>query len=137
MARVVRVIEYLGTPETLKSWLEHSCADGVSPMFSPHQMIVWTVESDVPEIPVTPAPGTDEWDSRSAISFAGRGRPIVKYEGDDRRRSWYAELSALQALIGKYLGVIPPDYAIIEQDLVALQRVFERVQLALEAERIR
>lgn len=129
MARVVRVIEYLGTPETLKSWLEHSCIDGVSPMFAPHQMVVWTVESDVPEIPVTPAPGTTEWDSRFAVSFAGRGRPLVKYEGDDRKRSWLEENKALREVLTRHLKQWPN-----EEYNDALQRVLDRVNLVLAAE---
>jgi hypothetical protein len=132
MARIVRVIEYLGTENQLKAWLEHSCADGVSPMFGPErQMTIWTIESDVPEIPVAPAPNPDVWDARTAVSFAGKGRPPVKYEDFNNRGPWRMELTALQALIGTHLKTLPSSYEVTAEDNIALHRVLSRVNAVL------
>jgi hypothetical protein len=101
-------------------------------MFGPErQMTIWTIESDVPEIPVTPAPNLDIWDSRTAVSFAGKGRPLVKREDYDNQGPWRMELTALQALLGTHLKTLPSSYEVTTEDNIALHHVLSRVNAVL------
>jgi hypothetical protein len=127
MARVVRVIEYLGTEEHLKTWLEHSCADGVSPMFAPHQMTIWTVESDVPGILGVAGSARSEGStgSPSGVLVPGSGRPLVKYEDYSSRSPWMEECRALDTILGYWMrGTGNAEYP---EHSKAAQRVLDRV----------
>ncbi len=119
MARIVRLIEYLGTEEQLKSWMDVSCRDGVSPMFSPERrMTITTVESDIPDI--TP----------------GKDRPLARYENSGRgngMEEWLEENKAVGAALEYFMEYSPvPGYK-----QAALQRVLDRVNAVLAEQRSR
>ena len=127
MARILRVIEYLGTEKQLEAWLQNSCADGVSPMFSPHQMTVWTVESDVPSIPTTA--GTTGTGASDRVT-PGSGRPLVRHEDYNNAKTWKEECEALEQILMDHLRQWPN-----EEYNEAAQRVLDRVRQVLAEDR--
>lgn len=135
MARIVRVIEYLGTEKQLEAWLGNSCADGVSPMFGPpQQMTVWTVESDVSAVPAIAGTERSGTGAADQTSLAGRGRPLARYEDYNNAQAWKEELEALQTTLMdriEFNEMAGQD----EEQTVALQRVLDRVRQVLAENR--